>query len=181
MAKKRVILGAFAALLLSACTPLADEHINHIVRPESLLDFSSERVTFGLTSGDVVDEFAGWVDNDQPTRAELACDSQNNLCAEAEVVLTQYGIPFERVEKSSAGEVVLFYERLVTRDCKAGAGQEFVGLGCSVSANTVQMVKDHRQFVSPTFLDQQDAESAAKAIKRARHGHRHHPVLRRVK
>lgn len=133
------------------------------VTPESLLDLSSERVTFSLELDNSSDELTEWINNDQPTRAELYCsDSSSNSCSDAQNILVQFGVPYEQlVGKDSGSEAVLLYDRIFTRDCE---GQPQAS-GCSVAANQVQMVVDPRQFLDPALLDLQDAEKATGVYK----------------
>jgi type IV pilus biogenesis protein CpaD/CtpE len=155
---RKTLLIVALSFLLTGCLSQQDGTLSsEPIRPESLLDISSERVSFTLELQDSLDELTEWVNNDQPSRAELYCTNNPDACRETENILNQFGIKFERKSGRDAGdEVVLLYDRIFTRDC---AGSD--SLGCSVSANTVQMVVDPRQFLDPTLLDLQDAEKAA--------------------
>ena len=151
---KKFVYIVSSIFLLSACSTVA---YVEPVKPESLLDMSSERVSFSLESGQPVEELTDWINKDQPTHAEVHCASSSSSCTEAQDILTQFGVPFENKASESGDEVVLLYDRIFTRDC-AGTGE---ASGCSVAANTLQMVVDPRQFLDPAMLDLQDAEKAS--------------------
>ena len=140
--------------------------------PERQLDASSELVTMSLASRSALSDISRTVAQDPPTRAELSCAPREALCAEAKSIFTGRGIP---VAFSGSGDgVTLVYERLVARDCDNrfvdnSSNMQNLGapsLGCSVRANTVQMVSDRRQIVNPSLMDMPDAQKASKNYER---------------
>lgn len=168
---KKFIYTLSVVTLLSGCSGLGSTAIHDPVRPESLLDLSSERVSFSLEMGNSLDELTEWVNSDQPTSAELYCTQNADTCADTENVLRQFGVPFENMAGRGAGdEVILLYDRVFTRDCAGAENMQ----GCSVAANTVQMVVDPRQFMDPALLDLQDAERASNVYKQYLKGGKGH-------
>lgn len=59
------------AVTLGACNKIPAEAYFDRGSPESLLDASSEVVNVPLISEDSIQEVVQWVDQDQPTQAEL--------------------------------------------------------------------------------------------------------------
>lgn len=140
--------------------------------PENLLDVTVETAEVMLTSRAGLKELAARVAQDPPSRAELSCAPAESLCMQARETLGQHGVP---VTFTSEGYgAMLYYERVTTRAC----GNRFVenlndrhnlpapALGCSVTANTVQMVGDKRQFANPRLLDFQDGQKAVQTTER---------------
>jgi len=152
------------ALLLFGCDRIPPEaYFNHGA-PESLLDQSSEVVNFELTTPASVEELVDWVNQDQPSRAELYCNDGESLCSEAHDVLVQFGVDVLFVS-SPDNVVTLVYERVLARDCENRYIDNSINpynlphptLGCSNASNVLQMVTDKRQFTSPALLDYSDA------------------------
>ncbi|MFV9875202.1 MAG: hypothetical protein AB8U25_01315 [Rickettsiales endosymbiont of Dermacentor nuttalli] len=131
------------------------------IEPESLIDFSSEQVSFSLSSPSVIEDITNWLTNDQPSSVELGCNTNNKTCASIIKILGLYNInyKFSVIDNN----ITLFYNKVVARDCnrvycdKKGTIIRSHNLGCAVSANTVQMVSDHKQFIEPSLLDLHDA------------------------
>lgn len=127
------------------------------ITPRSLLNTSSERVSFALISPSSIDSIVSWAKDDKPSHAEINCLDTDILCSEAKETLTRGGVAvtIARGQSVPANSVVLIYDRIAAHDCDKNV------FGCSVSANSLQMVADHRQFVSPNLSD---SPSAAKAV-----------------
>ena len=166
------------ALLAQACGPIPPEEAYYNRgTPESLLDVSSEVVNVALESRSSVQEVADWVNQDQPTRAEVYCMEGDPLCDEAMDVLGQFGVPVSYVA-SADNAISLVYERILAHDCENryvnnnGAHDanyynlNHSSFGCSVASNMVQAVSDRQQFVSPVLLGYQDGEKAAQTYRR---------------
>lgn len=143
------------AFVISACSSMSQKYVT----PRALLDSSVENVSFTLhdnsSTGDVVE----WMQGDVPTAAILSCDTESNVCNKVRDILSLNSVPFSYVEPPIGGpeSVKLTYQRVVAKDCKVEI------LGCSVSANSVQMVPDQRQFIRPALSDPQDAARAVSA------------------
>lgn len=167
----RTLLVSFSLLaagLGSACSEIPPAAYSNRTGPEALLDVSLETVNVPLDSFAGVEELTAWVNNDQPTRAELQCAESGHICNNAERVLNQFSIPVTRTDIQTGNQVVLYYERVLARDCDPKFRTNHINpynlnhqsFGCSVSANTIQMVSDRRQFVNPSLLDFSDGTKA---------------------
>lgn len=170
-----ILLSLFAVALLSGgCTKLPAEAYFERGHPESLLDESSEVVNFDVIGPESLDELVVWINEDQPTRAELYCQDGDMLCLDTYELLEQFGVPIMYVS-SPDNVVTLVYERVIARDCENRFIDNSVNPynlphpthGCSVAANIVQMVTDKRQFTSPPLLDYNDGRTAAEAMRGA--------------
>lgn len=163
----RYTLGRLLPLLLIGCSEIPKEAYFDRGSPESLLDLSSEVVNVALSSGQSVDELADWVNQDQPTRAELFCMDSEPLCARARDVFDQFGVPVSHIAAAD-NNAVLIYERVLARDCQNRFIDNAINpynlhhptFGCSTASNMVQMVSDKRQFTNPGLLDYTDGEKA---------------------
>lgn len=171
----RISLVVLAAVLgLAACKkPPATAYYNR-GGPESLLDVSSEVVNLSVADPAALNELSTWINQDQPTRAELYCSEGDMRCSQARRVLDQHGIP-TMVVPSGEYSVALVYERILARDCH----QSFVdntsnawnanhpAFGCAIAGNMVQHVSNKQQFVSPNITDVMPATQAVRAYERA--------------
>jgi uncharacterized membrane protein YgcG len=165
---KKLFYNAVLVFVLVACVQIPKEAYFNRGEPESLLDVSSEVVNLKIESGASVQEITHWINQDQPTRAELNCPDGEALCARVQKVLHQFGVPVKYTSVSD-NNVVLVYERVLARDCENRYIDNFVNpynlnhpsFGCSLSVNSVQMVTDKRQFTSPALMDNPDAFRAA--------------------
>jgi hypothetical protein len=187
MNKKLHTLFAIACstvLLSSACTKLPPESYYERGQPESLLDESAEVVNFDLIGPESLDELLVWINEDQPTRAELYCQDGDLLCLESYELLEQFNIPVMYVS-SGDNVATLVYERVIARDCENRYIDNSVNpynlphptYGCSVAANMVQMVTDKRQFTSPPLLDYIDGESVSESMRGFRTPRDYRPSL----
>jgi len=164
--KKTVYLTA-VSLLLAACSQIPQEEYFNRGSPFSLLDASSEVVNVALVSEDSVNEVVQWVDQDQPTQAELYCLESDPICLQTLETLEMFRVPVQYVPAAD-NNLVLIYDRVVARDCD----NRFINnstnpynlshrsFGCSNAVNMVQMVGDKRQFTSPALLDFRDGQKA---------------------
>lgn len=166
------ILLAFSALsLAAACTVQPPESYFTRGGPESLMDQSSEVVTFDINTDTGVSDMTNWINQDQPSRAELACDQASPGCNQAQQSLNQFGVPVT-FAPSGDNTVALYYDRVVARDCENRFIDNSVNpynlthptLGCSIASNMVQHITDKRQITSPTLLDYQDGERIERAM-----------------
>lgn len=133
--------------------------------PESLLEVSSELATLPLARPGMA-ELARAALKDPPSRVQLNCSPAESLCMQAREIFDQQGIASSYGDSDNT--VVMVYDRVVAKDCRNAYvnnasnpdNLNYPGFGCSVRANTVQMVSDKRQFVSPSLLDFYDGEKA---------------------
>lgn len=171
MMMKRTVIALTALIGAASCTELPPEtYFNR--GPEALLDASSELVNVTLAGEVSIDELADWVNQDQPSRAEVYCLESDPVCMRALEVLDQFAVPIEYIPAPD-NNVMLIYERVIARDCENRFITNHVNpynlnhttFGCSYSANIVQMVSDKQQFVNPNLTDLQDGEKAVQIYK----------------
>jgi hypothetical protein len=174
MMNRKPLLILVALLGLAACTKPSEGAFFNRGGPESLLDVSSEVVNLSVADRQAVNELTTWIQNDQPTRAELYCTDGDPRCKEARQVLELNGVPTMTVPSGELS-VALVYERILARDCS----QRYVddgsnawnaphaSFGCSIAANTVQHVSNKQQFIAPNLTDVPLATGAVQAYQRA--------------
>jgi hypothetical protein len=162
---KKITLLTTAALLLASCNTIPPEAYFDHGSPESLMDNSAEVVNFDLATDAGITEMNNWINQDQPTRAELYCAEGNGVCAEAQSSLNSFGVPVTFMP-SGNNTVTLYYERVLARDCENRFVDNSINpynlahptYGCSTATNILQMVTDKRQITSPALLDYHDGE-----------------------
>lgn len=157
--KKVILAGLF---VLSACSL---HNQNMVIRPESLINASAEKISFPLSDVQSVEAVAEWIrTGDVPSGAEISCRDNNKSCAKAKNVLNRYKVAFIETPVGSDAEqgVALLYDRLTASACFLNE------LGCSTSLNSVRMVANREQFVKPYISDLQDAETSVRAVGRVR-------------
>lgn len=155
------------ALFLGACNEIPKSAYFDRGSPHSLLDASSEVVNVALMSEASIDEVVQWIDQDQPTQAELYCLQDDPLCLKALETLEMFRVPVQYVSAAD-NNLVLVYDRVIARDCENRYIDNPINpynlshptFGCSTAVNMVQMVGDKRQFVSPALLDFRDGDKA---------------------
>lgn len=158
--------------LAAACSEIPRGAYFNRGTPESLLDMSSEVVSIALSDVTAVEEMTGWVNREQPSRAELSCRASDPLCLRAGQALDQFGVPYETAQQDR-GTVSLYYERVLARDCENRFidapynpyNLNYPSFGCSISANMVQQVTDKRQFINPSLLDYTDGEKTVQVYR----------------
>lgn len=159
---------------LANCSTIPPEAYSNRTGPETLLDLSLETVNVPLDNYAGVDELTAWVNDEQPSRAELQCAGESIICRNAGRVLEQFAVPVTMMDSPAGNQVVLYYERILARDCDPKYVDNTINpynlnhpsFGCSVSSNTVRMVSDRRQFVNPALLDFPDASKARQNYKK---------------
>ncbi len=157
--------------VLVACSQIPKEAYMNRGEPEGLLDVSSEVVNLKIDSPANVREITNWVNQDQPTRAELNCTDGDALCSQVKNVLHQFAVPV-KYTAASDNNLVLVYERVLARDCESRYIDNLTNpynlnhptFGCSIAANSVQMVSDKRQFTNPPLMDNSSALKAIQAV-----------------
>ena len=164
---KKISYFATIAVLLSACSQIPEEAYFQRGSPYSLLDASSEIVNVALVSEESVTEVVQWIDQDQPTQAELYCLDGDPVCLKTLETLEIFSVPVHYVSAAD-NNLVLIYDRVVARDCDNRYIDNPVNpynlnhktFGCSNAVNMVQMIGDKRQLTSPALLDFRDGEKA---------------------
>lgn len=175
--KYNIILLACVSLA-AACSPLPDQAYKTPGQPESLLEKSSERVSFSLAPKTALDDLTSWIDKDQPSKATLSCAKDNATCSRAAAVLKSFGVPYNYVApKKKSSDIVLIYERITVQNCENSfvdnrhnfRNLHYPSFGCSVSANIVQTVNS-QQITNPALSGLSDAEKAVRAIDAYKNG-----------
>ncbi len=150
----------------AACSPIPPSAYE-ITEPETLLDVSSEVVNLDISSTQSTQELARWIEQDQPSRAEVYCPDGNEDCHQALDVMDLYAVPYVHVP-SGEFTATLVYERVLARDCENRYIDNSVNpyhlnypsFGCAISVNMLQQVADKQQFVRPNLLDRPDARKS---------------------
>lgn len=165
------LLAALASAL-AGCSDIPSGAYYNRAAPESLLDVSSEAVNFQIGGPDSAQEVADWVNQDQPTRAELYCAESDPACAKTREVLEQFGVPVV-FAGSAENTVTLIYERVMGRDCENRFIDNTVNpynlnhptFGCSIASNMAQMITDKQQVISPALLEYTDGQKTQQAME----------------
>jgi hypothetical protein len=169
---KKIVYSCVLALALTACSQIPKEAYFNRGEPESLLDVNSEVVNLKIESPSSVREITHWINQDQPTRAELNCPESEKNCKKVKNILHQFGVPV-KYSSTSQNNVVLVYERIQARDCQNRYIDNMVNpynlnhpsFGCSISVNSVQMVSDKHQFTNPPLMDSSEAIKGVQAVE----------------
>lgn len=169
---KQILYFTALGIALGACNQIPAEAYFNRGSPESLLDASSEVVNVPLISEASIQEVVQWVDQDQPTQAELYCLSSDPVCAQALETLEMFQVPVNYVSAAD-NMLTLVYDRVVARDCENRYINNTANpynlhhptFGCSNAVNVVQMVGDKRQFTNPALLDFRDGEKAVQSYE----------------
>jgi hypothetical protein len=164
-----------AALTLTACYRPVDSSFYNRGGPESRLDLSSEVVNLSVAGPQEVAQLTHWIEQDEPSRAELYCNGGEPQCDYARKTLDAHGVAVMMVP-SFDNSVALVYERILARDCNPryydnarhnNYGTNHAAFGCSISANIVQHVSDKQELVNPAIQDPARATGAVTAYDRA--------------
>lgn len=169
---KKPVLSALILTLATACSTIPRDAYFNRGTPESLLDMSSEVVNVNIHDAGGLDELAGWINRDVPSRAELYCSNASASCGKAREILAQFGVDYRQMPEAK-GSVSLYYERVMARDCENRYIDNSINpynlnhptFGCSSAANMVQMVSDKRQFVNPDIMTYPDGEKTVQAYR----------------
>ena len=157
--------------LLQACTTYKSQGV---ITPESLIDRSSERVTFSLAAPSAKQDITEWLMKDVPSRVELECSGTDSVCGAITKELDHRAIPVQMGAAAGQPKAVLIYDRFVARACdnqfKDNSFNPYnhnqPALGCSVSSNVVQSVADSAQFINPPMMDNSSANQAVRAVRK---------------
>lgn len=161
----KLLTVATSLSLLISCSVIPPEAYFERGTPESLMDQSSEVVSFAVGGDNSTNDMVAWINQDQPSRAELYCNEGDPACAEARQALQQFNVPVNFVP-SSDNVATLVYERVVARDCESRYIDNSINpynlshptLGCSIASNQIQMITDKRQITNPSLLEHHDGE-----------------------
>jgi hypothetical protein len=173
MRKLTAITLLACATLLQACS---GQKAPNIITAESLIDRSSERVTFSLAAPSAKQDITEWLAKDMPSRVELECASgDNGLCNLIAQELDQRGVLVQMGTAVGQPKEILIYERFVARSCDNRyknnsfnpLNRNYAALGCSVSSNIVQSVSDSAQFTNPPMMGDAPANQAVRAVRKA--------------
>jgi hypothetical protein len=168
---KKFLYISVLSVFITSCTNTPKEAYFKRGEPESLIDQSSEAIHLRVDSPANIQDMIDVINKDQPTRAELKCNASSVLCRDAKKVLNQFKIKTTQ-RPSQSQTVSLYYERVLARDCQ----NRFIHLrgnennlqsptiGCSVSANMLQMVSNKKQFLNPSIMSKGDSSKPIQAI-----------------
>lgn len=171
--KKQIAFALLGVAGLTACSSIPEsDSLAGRGSPESLLDVSSEVVSFQVADSASVDQVVEWINLDQPSSAELRCTDGEESCMHVQEVLAQFAVPYE-FTPSAENALTLYYERIVTRDCDNRYVSNHINpynlnhpnFGCSLAANMVQMISDQRQITNPALMGYADADKAYQVQK----------------
>lgn len=161
MKMKKILLACALLFTVSAC---AMHHAAPVIRAETLIKSTAEKISFPIVDSSSLEAIENWVANGEaPTNAEISCVSSENTCNRVRNLLTNRGIPVNEsaaAADSSAGNVSLTYNRIIAHDCGTNS------FGCSTSVNAIHMVTNREQFIKPAMSDLQDAASSVRAVGR---------------
>lgn len=165
---KQILSALTMLVLLAACEKAPESAFYSRGGPESLLDVSSEVVNLSVGGPNELSQLSAWINQDQPSRAELYCNGSDKRCSDARNLLAAHGVPTMMVPSGNY-TVSLVYERILARDCNPRYTEESIGnndnapyrsFGCAMSANIVQHVSDKQEFVNPSITDPRRAGEA---------------------
>lgn len=126
------------------------------VAAEGLLNISTEKVSFSIQNTATLTQIEKWIQYDYPTAAELSCEDDLYSCEQAKEMLEDYDILYRKIDPTTpTNRMALIYDRITASDCATE------DLGCSVTANSLQMTSDYRQYTHPALSD---SPSAARAV-----------------
>ena len=145
-----------ASLVMTSCahqsrTPVA---------AESLLNVSTEKVSFSIKNTATLPQIEKWIQYDYPTAAEISCEDDLYSCEQAKKMLEDYDILYRKTNPTSPNNrIALIYDRITANDC------DTKDLGCSVTANVLQMTSDFRQYTHPALSGSPSASRAVNDIQ----------------
>lgn len=160
---KKISLLCSILVLVSACSM---HRAAPVIRAESLINSSAEKVSFAISDLSSLSPIEKWVSNgDSPSSAELTCVNRGKVCNAVKKILSKHGISVNEVPAAPGsdnvvGSVSLIYNRLIARECAT------VHFGCATSTNSIHMVTNREQFIKPALSDFQDAASVVEAVKK---------------
>ncbi|MFN7038460.1 MAG: hypothetical protein ACK4OM_02690 [Alphaproteobacteria bacterium] len=159
------ILLILMILNITACVSNEKIHTS-IIEPESLLDFSHEKISFALKTNQSLNEIEDIIKKDIPSNAEFVCNHNNKICREAKDLFNTNNIEYKEIYDANIEPyVALNYDRIIAKDCSSLGKNDkssSIMLGCSNSSNILQMISDYKQVTNPNIMDPVDAASGVK-------------------
>ena len=143
------------AFLLSSCAAITN---TPRITTEPLISPSYERVAFSVSDEESLNSLLNWAEDDKPSEAVMSCSISQPLCKIASKQLKKIGVKIIK-DNADNDSITLIYSRINARNCSREI------FGCATSANTLQMVSDYKQFVSPELSDPQSADKAVRAYE----------------
>jgi type IV pilus biogenesis protein CpaD/CtpE len=166
MKKTHFIASSLAvATLLVACSDIPKEAYYKRGQPESLLERSKKEAVFDIASQDDVKRILLFAKQARPSQAAFKCQETSKSCNRLEQALRRNsGVSITRVT-SAHNNVTFSFEQIAVRDCENRYIDNMINpynlnhptFGCSLAANSAQMVTDKRQFTDPDIMDSSDA------------------------
>lgn len=172
---KNTLIGftALSSLLLvcTACSEIPKEAYYAHGQPESLLEKSDSHATFSLSSSNSMSTVVNWLNQSNPKEAALRCQETSKNCNKLERLLVKKGITVTRTMARN-NQAVFTYTTVKARDCENRYIDNMINpynlnyptLGCSVAANSVQMVTDRKDFIDPNLSDLPDARKSRQVM-----------------
>lgn len=173
MKKNRaLLLCVMIAGVLSNCSQIPEGAYYTRGEPESLLTTTEESTIVSLSSKKSLQVLGDAVRKLNPTQATLYCKEKSKVCGKAEALLKKNRVNANRIVSAQKERVELAYMDAQARDCENRYIDNIVNpynlnhptFGCSLAANTVQMVSDKRQFLEPRVLGKADARKYVQAV-----------------
>jgi len=170
MVKKFLYISLLSCMVI-ACNNTPKEAYYTRGEPEGLLDYSSEVVNLKLDSPASLQEMVDIITKEQPSKAEIKCESSDSVCRDAKKILLQFAVK-TKYESSPRATASLHFERVLARDCQ----NRYIDLthnpdnlnspsfGCSVAVNLLETVSNKRQFIDPAIMEKPDARKPLQAI-----------------
>lgn len=156
---KKALLLCSILLVVSSC---ANNGSESVVRTETLVSASSEKVSFPVADAASVKDIENWISNgdNRPSNAQVSCLAKNPACMSLRALLKKQKIAVTEVpfNHENGSTVSIIYNRILARSCPIES------FGCSTSLNSLRMVTNREQFTKPAMSDYQDAASAVKAV-----------------
>lgn len=148
-----------ALVMLVSCSGSMGRKLSAPVKPEELIDKTTEQVSFSTSSVTIVADLAEWIKGEKPSRAEVTCQPSEQVCGKVVAILNKNDIPFAVKQSSGdSNDIVLLYDSLDARDCSNIASEGSTSnFGCASSSNMLNMIGDYKQVVEPETVSPAEA------------------------
>lgn len=151
----------------ASCSEIPKEAYADQWKTEGLLDVTTETVNIDLNRRNAMAQLSNIVTSNEPANAVLYCANMQ-MCNRAGSFLQNYGISYE-VRSAETNVASLNFERVIARDCENRFIDNHTNpynlnhptFGCASALNSVQMVRDKRQFTDPLILGPYDGFKAS--------------------